>query len=410
MTQQHFGVTVIPAMAGFFFGKRAKVQEVHVEKTQLPAVINEPLGETGVTRYLMAAPVISSVTKFLKKKDKTPVSGVSVYLLRQSIAERNNPKSTNVAKYLSKVAKDTSRNKTCVDKYLLNKELTETKKSSLTGVARYQADQDLVSRKQAAAAMIQKYREQEATELLARQAAQEAGSHFSEDQILAAETDVIAEETAATSVGRYLQKSAKKVAMPTTGVARYIATQIILESQKPVLSKVSLYMRDQAINQSKKPKLTGVARYLSKLPPVTEKASYNKGKAAPSGVSRYLDARAVSEINKPSLSGVAKYLESKSKEEASKIKKIEDLRGRMAGEPAVKSIEGEFIPANSYHAETGVSRYLERMGDRVDLSDAISTARVTGVSRYLDKLQDSVSDALAVAPTGVDRYLLRRVS
>ncbi|MBM4207389.1 MAG: hypothetical protein FJ190_05010 [Gammaproteobacteria bacterium] len=410
MDQLNFGGAVIPAMAGFFFGKRAKVQEVRVEKTQLPAVINEIPGETGVTRYLMAVPVVSGVSKYLKKKDKEAMSSVAVYLLRQKIAEKTVPQQTGVAKYLVKAGKETTRAKTCVDKYLLKQEMAQPKFSSLTGVARYQAEQDLIARKQAAAALTQKYKEQEAAIQLAKQAEKEAGMQFSEEQIHEAEASLVAEAAAATGVGRYLQQTEKSTAKPSTGVARYIAQQIINDSQKPVLSKVGLYLRDQAVKENKKPKLTGVAKYLSKLPPVTEKPVTARPKLTTTGVSKYLETQQTAEPGKTVLTGVAKYLDKKSNEEASQIKKLEDLSLRETLEPEFKPVEGEFIPANSFYADTGVSRYLEKINKTADTVTADFARPLTGVAKYLQQQKGPDRDVQLSAPTGVDRYLLRKAS
>lgn len=411
MNQLNFGGAVIPAMAGFFFGKRAKVQEVQVEKIQLPAVINESVGETGVSRYLMTVPVVSGVSKYLKRKDKDAMSGVAVYLLRQKIAEKNAPQQTGVAKYLIKIGKETTCIKTSVDKYLLKQEMAEPKLSSLTGVARYQAEQDLVARKQAALALTQKYKVQDAEEQAAKQAEKETGMKFSDEQIREAEAGLVAEAVAATRVGRYLQQAEKSMVKPTTGVARYIAQQIIKESQKPVLSKVGLYLRDQAAKENKKPKLTGVAKYLSKLPPVSENTSTARPKLASTGVSRYLDTQQVNaESGKPVLSGVAKYLDKKLKEEASQIKQLENISLKETIETEFKTVVGEFIPANSFYANTGVSRYLDKINQTAEVVDARSTASLTGVARYLQQQTGSGGRVKLAAPTGVDRYLLKKAS
>lgn len=71
MNQHNFGVAIVPAMAGFFlFGKRAKVREIHeVIPQQLPAVVpNVPNSLTGVAKYLLSAPLVTSVAKYMKKK------------------------------------------------------------------------------------------------------------------------------------------------------------------------------------------------------------------------------------------------------------------------------------------------------------------------------------------------------
>lgn len=383
MNHQNFGSAVIPAMAGFFlFGKRAKVQEIQAEKYQLPAVVENPAGGTGVSRYLMTVPVVSGVAKYLNKKDKDPVTGVSVYVLRQTIAERNAPAVTSVAKYLTKVAKELPHAKSTVDKYLVKQDFAAKKVSSLTGVARYEAEQNLLERKKAAVALTQKYRDEEAAAMLAKQKAAAKELKITKKQIKDAEAAIIAQKKeASTGVGRYLQQTGMKPDKQSTGVSRYISKKIIADSQKPALSKVSRYIGGQSAS-SKKTFLTGVARYLSKQP-VATKPSPAKEKLLPSGVSRYLATQTEVEQHKPAVTGVAKYLDNAAKQESSKIKKLENL-SKLAAEAVGKSVEGEFIPANSFYANTGVSRYLERQGlTAVTAVNTFAGGKATGVDRYL---------------------------
>ena len=166
MNQPNFGLAVIPAMAGFLsFGKRAKVQEIQEEKAiQLPAVINNTSEDvkTGVARYLLSSPLVTTVTRYMKKNEKQTMTGVTKYVLRQAIAERSAPPPTGVAKYLAKSAKQPPRRKkTGVDKYLAKQELALPNLAALTGVARYEAEQDLIAKRKAAAVLIQKYKKNE---------------------------------------------------------------------------------------------------------------------------------------------------------------------------------------------------------------------------------------------------------
>ena len=262
MNQTNFGLAVVPAMSGFFsFGKRVKVREVREDAPmQLPAVLNpDTHGVTGVTKYLMATPLVTSVAKYLKKQDKHPVTGVAKYVLRQTIAERNAPTATGVAKYLVNASKTSAGHKTGVAKYLVKQALNAPKTEALTGVARYQAEQDLIAKKQAMAAKIQQYKD---ADVAAAKAAREAAeAAYEASRSMAQEQYEQAIETpAATGVGRYMQdKSATSKARPTaTGVSKYINNKIILDSQKPVVkvSKVGKYLREQELNQSKKPNLS----------------------------------------------------------------------------------------------------------------------------------------------------------
>ena len=179
MSQNDFGGTVFPAMAGFFlFGKRAKVQEIQQDKSQqLPAVVTkENNGLTSVSRYLLTAPVVTSVAKYVKKTEKQQMSGVAKYLLRQTIAEKNAPEQSGVSKYVAKVAKEPgSPRKSGVEKYLAKQEWERKNAPALTGVAKYEANQNMLARKKAALELAKKYRDaEEEAARIARETAIEA--------------------------------------------------------------------------------------------------------------------------------------------------------------------------------------------------------------------------------------------
>jgi hypothetical protein len=159
MNQTNFGVAVIPTMTGFFsFGKRAKVREIQEALPKhLPAVIKaDDNSLTGVAKYLLAAPLVTSVTKYMKKQEKHPITGVAKYVLRQTIADRNAPLPTGVTKYLALAAKQpVAPRKSGVAKYLAKQALAAPNLDLLTGVAKYQAEQDLIAKKKAIAVKIQ---------------------------------------------------------------------------------------------------------------------------------------------------------------------------------------------------------------------------------------------------------------
>jgi hypothetical protein len=414
MNSNDFGGAVIPAMAGFFlFGKQAKVQEIQQDRVQqLPMVLNiEPNSLTGVAKYLLATPLVTGVAKYMKKKEKHTMTSVELYVLRQSIAEKHIPTPTGVSKYLAKVAKAAPiRKKTSVDKYVAKQELATRSFSTLTGVAKYQAEQELLARKQAAATLIKRYLDDEEAALISAKAAADADYEASRNMGYQEDTEVEAVEVATTRVGRYLQEQAvlskKKPAI--TGVGRYLAKQIALDSQKPTISGVGKYLREQSVVQSKKPVPTGVARYLSNQ--VNVPATAPKVILAQSGVARYLASQKVVETHKLSLSGVAKYLERQSQadKDNANLQITSNLLEYEVTQEAEKCLEGEFIPANDFSSATGVSRYLERQSDVVNVAKEITKEKITGVSRYLEKQVDSVKQTLTSAPTGVERYLLNR--
>ncbi|NOS74481.1 MAG: hypothetical protein HOP36_08070 [Methyloglobulus sp.] len=424
MNQQNFGGAVIPAMTGFFlFVKRAKVQEIQQEETQqLPMIVKtEPNGLTGVAKYLVSTPLVTSVAKYMKKNEKQSVTGVAKYVLRQTIADRNTPPPTGVSKYLAKAARQPSApKKSGVEKYLTKLELAEPNLSALTGVARYEAEQNLVAKKKAADIMIQKYRDNDEAAASAARAAAEACYESSSYTVAQAQAEHEVEAPAVTRVGRYMQEQAElsKKRAKATGVSKYLAKKIVLDSQKPVitLSKVGKYLQEQALAQSKKPNPTGVARYLSKQQAVVKVVS-PKIKFVPSGVARYLSVQAAVESNKPVLSGVAKYMAKQAQMGSSNVAKLIDQRvvqdQEIINVEIETCLEGEFIPASDFIPTnaTGVSKYLEKQSAAVvAVASEIAKESITGVSRYLEKQIDSVKSIAATTPTvtSVDRYLLNR--
>ncbi len=410
MDRNDFGGAVIPAMAGFFlFGKRAKAQEIQEEKPkQLPVVTAKSEasdGITGVTRYLLSAPLITGVAKYVKKAEKQHMSGVSKYVLRQSLAKKNTPITSGVAKYIAKSTVTNQPRKSSVDNYLAAQERLVRNSVPFTGVARYEATQTLIERKKLAAELIEKYRiaEQDAVKaaqvaaVLAYEVSSASSNHEQMSEL---------EDKASTRVGRYLkeQEANGKSARQATTVSKYIARQIVIESQKPAKSKVEKYLQEQSIVERKKPKLTGVTKYLSKQPN-TPKAIKPVEKLVESGVARYLCAQEELEKSKPVLSGVSKYI---AKQVHSDIKSIPLIDNSVIE----KCLEGEFIPASEYvpPVTTGVSRYLEKQEEVVVVAKETKSI-VTGVSRYLEKQVESMAKSLENAPlTAVDRYLLKKAS
>ena len=414
MDRNDFGGAVIPAMAGFFlFGKRAKVQEIQEEKPkQLPVLAkNETDGVTGVTRYLLSAPVISGVAKYIKKSEKHSTTGVAKYVLRQTIAERSAPVPSSVSKYLLKVAKEPQTpKKTGVEKYLAKQEKERQSAIPSTGVARYQAAQDLVAKKKAAAELIQKFREtEEASAIAAKEAAAaayEASRDFSKEE----GNNLEVETSQTTRVGRYLkEQDAVHNNKKATGVAKYLARQIIIDSQKPTLSKVAKYLQSQSLTEKSKPKLTGVSKYLSKQQTTEKTKVYKESAKVSSSVSRYLAAQEELESLKPKQSSVSKYLE----RQAKLIAMMPEKRLEAPKAVSQECLEGEFIPASEFVANraTGVSRYIENQGEVVSVAKEVAKERITGVSRYIDRQVESVKKSLLTTPlTGVDRYLLNKAS
>ncbi len=415
MSSNDFGGAVIPAMAGFLFGKRAKVAAVQKKPEQqvnLPVII-QVNGLTGVAKYLVSMPLITSVTKYVKKQEKQNISGVERYILRQAIAQKNTPPQTGVAKYMVMAEKNSpNRKKTTVDKYLTRIDFSLKPDVTLTGVAKYQAEQELLVKKKLAKEMIEKYRRQEEVAAMATEIASQA--KLTEVETNATETET--EELAATGIGRYLQTQAAraKFAPKVTGVAKYVARKIALNSQKPQLSRVEKYLRDQKLSGNKKPALTGVAKYLALQPKSVVRVTNEK--IAQSGVSKYLANMSASENAKPLVSGVAKYINKQEEIIAQEfvgieqIKLIENIIEEV--DQTEICLEGEFIPAKEQEPNeqvfpiSGVAKYLEKQ--RVALED--TNTNLSGVSKYLDKQANTAKASLepATQVTGVERYLSLR--
>ena len=105
MSQNNLNGLFLPAVAGlFFFMKRPKVKEI---ETVYPVYSRDPSGLTGVARYLAnqeaiilaarnaklledqkAVPLVSGVARYIQIRDQFPTSGVTKYVLRQTLVEK----------------------------------------------------------------------------------------------------------------------------------------------------------------------------------------------------------------------------------------------------------------------------------------------------------------------------------
>lgn len=146
MEQNNLSGLFFPAVAGlFFFMKRPKIEEVEEVKTNYPVYTKDPSGLTGVARYLdkqeavllasrsaneeedqEPVQLVSGVARYLQGRENNPTSGVTKYLLRQSLA----------AKQKMETLKEPEV--TGVEKYLKNKKDAP----GLSGVAKYLKHQD----------------------------------------------------------------------------------------------------------------------------------------------------------------------------------------------------------------------------------------------------------------------------
>jgi hypothetical protein len=304
MSQDNLGVFFMPAVAGlFFFMKRPKVEEI---ETLAAVYTAHPSGLTGVERYLQSKIVVlpelavecvdeavtplSGVSKYLAQAEQHKVSGVSKYLLKLSIAEKQKKQEIIVVQ------------PTGVEKYL--KSVREQQK--VTGVAKYIRHQENLPKP----SKVEKYLAKQA--IAAKYAANRAtvasiGIH----QVTGVAKYLLNQENQPkpSRVARYVAKQTALAALQhkqiapektLTGVAKYLQVQDNL----PKPSKVSKYIAKQAVTvvveQKSAVKLTGVAKYLQGQDALPKT----------SRVSRYLTKQALAEKSKNILieTGVDKYV------------------------------------------------------------------------------------------------------
>ncbi len=198
---------------------------------------------------------------------------------------------------------------------------------------------------------------------------------------------------------------------PISGVAKYLASQLVTESKKPVRSGVAKYLSKQTQPTKVKPPVSSVSRYLEAQ---TAAAS---NKPAVTSVSKYIVRHELLDEKQPQASGVAKYLSAQSALPAkvvpqndsifervihSGVAKYLEKQAQLALEAlaaAEKSLVGEYIPAGS---ADDVSKIV---------NEPTSTAKgaMTGVSRYLETKILSAASSNASHLTGVQKYLLQHV-
>jgi hypothetical protein len=302
---------------------------------------------------------VSSVSKYLKKKDMAPVrTGVSRYLLKQSIVAKNSPALTGVAKYTVNLKQDKPAVVTTVSRYLNRLELEASRIKNLTGVAKYQAEKDRLARKQDAAALIARYIQEEA------RAAEEKSKAAMEAASAVTEPTIELDDTVLTTVEKYAQRQAKVASSrpAASSVAKYLAKLLIEEKKRPPKSGVDRYITQLQKIEKQRPQLSGVSRY------VKAQAGLPRVYKLTSGVAKYLVKQDEQAKHTPLESKVAKYLAKQELTQANN-KKFEAIIINF--EPGTtglsryieknllpKTLEGEFIPAGHIDRATGVDKYL----------------------------------------------------
>ena len=262
MSQNNLNGLFFPAVAGlFFFMKRPKIEEVEEVKTDYPVYTRDVSGLTGVGKYLEhlaartaqeqvslePAKLVSGVARYLESRDQFQTSGVSKYLLRQSIAEKQKKQSSGELEV------------TGVEKYLKNKK----EAPGLSGVAKYLKHQaglpqpskvaKYLAKQTALSALQVKHSEVEVSGVAKYLQRQESlpqpsrvAKYLAKQTALAAlSAKQVKQQVGPTGVAKYLQGQAD---LPQISrVAKYMVRQALVEKQKPVVTEtgVEKYMRHQ---------------------------------------------------------------------------------------------------------------------------------------------------------------------
>ncbi len=135
---------------GFFsslFGKPSEdaYNDSTARRNTSVSVLDSTDGRTGVSRYLESQPptALSSVEKYLKAQAQNQPSSVAKYLARQAIAEKNKPTTvtTGVARYLNNNKDSTPIVRSGVEKYLDKQDQTR-----VSGVTKYMVKKAVADR------------------------------------------------------------------------------------------------------------------------------------------------------------------------------------------------------------------------------------------------------------------------
>ncbi len=310
MSQNNLNGLFLPAVAGlFFFMKRPKVKEI---ETVYPVYTRDDSGLTGVARYLenqeaillaarnaklledqKSVQLVSGVARYIQMRDQFPTSGVTKYVLRQALAEKQKQQ-----------VPPGEIGATGVEKYLRNKK----EAPGLTGVAKYLKYQESLPQPSKVAKYMAKQAILAATQTkeVKRTASQlevTGVAKYLQHQASLPQPSRVAKYVAKQAALAALQEMQAPVPARATGVAKYLQHQARL----PQPSRVSKYVAQQATlaaKQVKKPVAqsgsTGVAKYLQHQAELPQ----------PSRVSKYMMRLALVEKQKPVVveTGVDKYM------------------------------------------------------------------------------------------------------
>ncbi len=264
MNKENSNGFFFPAVAGlFFFLNRSKSEDIYKTETNYPVYTADDSGKTGVAKYLdnqntlLLAEIstidnsqqpVSGVEKYLNSLDKSPASGVSKYVLRQSIAEKQKnqllgiPEVTGVEKYLKTLKPAPAL--TGVAKYLKD----QANQPELSNVAKYLAKQAAVA---ALTPKIVKPQLSGVAKYLEHQESLPQPSRVAkymakQEAMTALAAKLITPTVALTGVAKYLDEQAKQPQI--SRVAKYMARQALNDRQQPakIETSVEKYMRLQA--------------------------------------------------------------------------------------------------------------------------------------------------------------------
>ncbi len=358
--------------------------------------VSEAESQTGVEKYLADKAAVTGVEKYLKKHPHDPATGVSKYVAKRILS--NKAGVTRVSRYIVKhnvlrkeqniissveryLAKQSLKPKivlTGVEGYLRNKEKQAQQSLPTTSVAKFLWQKEIVLKKQAAQALVEKYLEAERE--AARIAAENPPPMEENSQ------EEVAFDPASTGVAKYLAKMSSEKKYVSTGVSKYVAKKRTQVNASPSLTGVEKYLLKLAITP--KPALTRVDRYVAK------KGLQASNEAPVTRVEKYL-ARKETQLNgKSKISGVQKYL-----------LKLSILKPRhIALEETANQDEASPVEeaAESAVQTTGVEKYLQLKAEQQSQSE--ESGKLSRVEQYL--AQKALADSQKQNQlTGVERYL-----
>jgi hypothetical protein len=259
MSQKNLNGFFFPAVAGlFFFMNRPKAEDVYRVEPEYPVFKKDESGLTGVAKYLDkqntalitietqddTTQPVSGVAKYLDNLAKIHSTGVSKYVLRQSIAEKQKKETLG------------KNEATGVEKYLKNQKPAP----GLSGVAKYLKHQDSLPQPSNVAKYIAKQAALNSLQVKPVEAKISGVAKYLQHQESLPQPSRVAKYMAKQAAIAALNEKQASKPVVLTGVAKYLDTQASL----PQASRVAKYLTRQALLDKQKPapSLTGVEKYM----------------------------------------------------------------------------------------------------------------------------------------------------